>query len=170
MEPDAALGIASQIAVALAGFAGVVTAFRAQSVHEWEAIDKFRLRLLLTNSILPLAYCLFAIALLSIKPVPFHIWRLCSGVSVTINISSMAPLSKRINSLRQAPSRAAPTNRIAFYFFWVLGALSLLLQLYNAARLNMFWPFFVGIAVQLVAAMFQFMLMILRPSANEEQT
>lgn len=41
MDPDAALGIATQIAVALAGFAGVVTAFRAQSVYEWEAIDRF---------------------------------------------------------------------------------------------------------------------------------
>ena len=79
MEPEAALTIASQIAVALAGFVGVVTAFRAQSVHEWEAIDKFRLRLLLTNSILPLAYCLFALALLAIKPAPFHFWRWCSG-------------------------------------------------------------------------------------------
>jgi Mn2+/Fe2+ NRAMP family transporter len=67
MEPEAALGIASQIAVALAGFAGAVTAFRARSVDEWEAIDKFRLRLLLTNSILPLAYCLFALALLAIS-------------------------------------------------------------------------------------------------------
>src|SRR5437868_15108290 len=87
MEPEAALTIASQIAVALAGFVGVVTAFRAQSVHEWEAIDKFRLRLLLTNSILPLAYCLFALALLAIKPAPFHFWRWCSGVSVTTNIA-----------------------------------------------------------------------------------
>jgi len=84
---EAALTIASPVAVALAGFAGVVTAFRAQSVHEWEAIDKFRLRLLLTNSILPLAYCLFALALLAIKPAPFHFWRWCSGVSVTTNIA-----------------------------------------------------------------------------------
>jgi hypothetical protein len=81
MEPDAALAIASQIAVALAGFAGVVTAFRVQSVHEWVAIDKLRLRLLLTNSILPLAYCLFALALLTVRPVPFHFWRWCSGVN-----------------------------------------------------------------------------------------
>jgi hypothetical protein len=55
-----------------ADFAGVVTAFRAQSVHGWEAIDKFRLRLLLTNSISPFAYCLLTLALLAIKPVPFH--------------------------------------------------------------------------------------------------
>ena len=116
MEPDAALGIAAQIAVALAGFAGVVTAFRAQSVHEWEAIDKFRLRLLLTNSILPLAYCLFALALLTIRPVPFHFWRWCSGGSVATNIGSAIGLSKDLTRVRQVQSHAAPANRIAFCF------------------------------------------------------
>jgi hypothetical protein len=34
MEPGEALGIAAQIAVALAGFAGVVVVFRREAVHE----------------------------------------------------------------------------------------------------------------------------------------
>ena len=54
MEPGEALGVAAQIAVALAGFAGVVVVFRREAVHEWSEIDKLRLRLLLANSILPL--------------------------------------------------------------------------------------------------------------------
>jgi hypothetical protein len=39
MEPGEALGIAAQIAVALAGFAGVVVVFRRGAVHEWSDID-----------------------------------------------------------------------------------------------------------------------------------
>jgi hypothetical protein len=35
MEPGEALSTASQIAVALAGFAGVVVVFRHESIHEW---------------------------------------------------------------------------------------------------------------------------------------
>lgn len=54
MEPGEALSTAAQIAVTLAGFAGVVVVFRRESVHEWSPIDKFRLRLLLANSILSL--------------------------------------------------------------------------------------------------------------------
>ena len=50
MEPNEALGIAAQVAVALAGFAGIVVVFRPQSVHEWSRLDRFRLRLLLHNS------------------------------------------------------------------------------------------------------------------------
>ena|SRR5436853_1838789 len=70
MEPGEALGIAAQIAVALAGFAGVVVVFRRESIHEWSLIDKFRLRLLLSNSILPLGLCMIGLLLLTIKPMP----------------------------------------------------------------------------------------------------
>jgi drug/metabolite transporter (DMT)-like permease len=75
VEPGEALGIAAQIAVALAGFAGVVVVFRRESVHDSSPIDKVRLRLLLTNSILPLALCMFGLLLLTIKPVPTTIWQ-----------------------------------------------------------------------------------------------
>lgn len=54
MEPGEALGLAAQVAVTLAGFAGVVVVFRPASVHQWSSLDRFRLRLLLSNSILPL--------------------------------------------------------------------------------------------------------------------
>jgi hypothetical protein len=46
MEPSEALSTAVHIAVALAGFTGVVVIFQRESVHDWSAIDKFRLRLL----------------------------------------------------------------------------------------------------------------------------
>src|SRR5205823_5989842 len=69
MEPGEALGIAAQIAVALAGFAGVVVVFRRESVHEWSGVDKLRLRLLLANSILPLGLSMLGLLLLTIKPI-----------------------------------------------------------------------------------------------------
>jgi len=51
MEPSEALSTAAQVAVALAGFAGVVVVFRRKSVHDWSTLDKFRLQLLLANSV-----------------------------------------------------------------------------------------------------------------------
>ena len=71
MEPGEALGIAAQIAVALAGFAGVVVVFRRESVHEWSLLDKLRLRLLLANSILPLGLNLLR-RLGVVKPAVVH--------------------------------------------------------------------------------------------------
>jgi hypothetical protein len=54
VEPREALSVAAQIAVALAGFAGVVVAFRSGPLHEWSVLDKLRLWLLLGNSLVPL--------------------------------------------------------------------------------------------------------------------
>src|SRR6266480_3710711 len=84
MEPGEALSTAAQIAVALAGFASVVVVFRRESVHEWSPVDKFRLRLLLTNSILPLAFCMIGLLSLTIKPAPPGVWRWCSGSALVI--------------------------------------------------------------------------------------
>src|ERR1041384_4832911 len=84
MEPGEAISTAAQIAVALAGFAGVVVVFRPQSVHEWSAIDKFRLRLLLANSALPLISALFGVLLLTFDPPPIAIWRWGSAFSLVI--------------------------------------------------------------------------------------
>src|SRR5437764_7183114 len=79
MNPSEALGTAAQVAVTLAGFAGIVVVFRPDSVHRWSALDKFRLQLLLTNSALPLAAALFGLLLLAIDPPLASIWRWCSG-------------------------------------------------------------------------------------------
>jgi hypothetical protein len=84
MEPGETLGIAAQIAVALAGFAGVVVVFGRVSAHEWSPIDKFRLRQLLTNSILPLVLCMIGLLLLAIRPALGGVWRWCSGVAFVI--------------------------------------------------------------------------------------
>ena len=84
MEPGEILSTAAQIAVALAGFAGVVVVFRRESVHEWTALDKYRLRLLLGNSVVPLVLCIIGLLLLGIKPAPSGIWRWCSGVAFCV--------------------------------------------------------------------------------------
>jgi len=70
MEPGEGLTTAAQIAVALAGFAGVVVTFRSKSLHEWSQRDKFRLWLLLGNALVPLFDCFFGMFLMTIKPTP----------------------------------------------------------------------------------------------------
>ena len=50
-----------------------------------------------------------------------------------------------------------------FYLFVVLGTGGILLQFCNIGILNAFWPFFTGLVIQLLAAMFQFVRIILLP-------
>ena len=164
MEPGEALGIAAQIAVALAGFAGVVVVFRREAAHEWSPIDKFRLRLLLMNSVLPLALCMLGLLLLTVKPLPETIWKWCSAsafVALVVFAATSVTIFRRLN-LGRSQSYGRVTHFV-FKLFGVLGTAVTLLQLYNAAILGAFWPFFTGIVFQLTAAMFQFMRIILMP-------
>jgi hypothetical protein len=160
MEPGEALGIAAQIAVALAGFAGVVVVFRREAVHEWSGVDKLRLRFLLFNSILPLGFCMLGLLLVTIKPVPPGIWRWCSGILLVVTVSFVTATTKSIRRLN-LPNAHDRVTRWIFLLFGVFGVAAMILQLYNIVLLAAFWPFFAGIVYQLITAMAQFARMIL---------
>jgi hypothetical protein len=167
LEPSEALSTAAQIAVALAGFAGVVVVFRRQSVHEWSPIDKFRLRLLLTNSVLPLILCIIGLLLLGVRPVPSGIWRWCSGVAfcfISPWVITAIAVFYRSGLYRL---QGAGANFVT-YLFRTLGVGITLLQLYNAALLGAFWPFFAGIAFHLISAVLQFARMIVLPPETRQ--
>jgi len=166
MTPAEALGVAVQVAVAIAGFAGVVVAFRTEAAHHWSATDKFRLRLLLGNSIVPLILSLFGIFMLAVEPPAPGIWRWCSGFSVLI----MFPYGVYLGRLtRGIPPSEFPSDAFTRWVFYPLGMLAWLftfLQIYNAILLGAFWPFFGLIVFQLSAAIIQFVRLILLAYPN----
>src|SRR5260370_39838786 len=84
MQPSEALSASAQVAVTLAGFAGVVVAFRSGSVHEWSNVDKFRLRILLMNSAIPLVLSILAMLLSSTALDQDRVWQGCSVVAFVI--------------------------------------------------------------------------------------
>jgi hypothetical protein len=163
MEPGEALTTAAQIAVALAGFAGVVVAFRSSSLHEWSLLDKFRLWLLLGSALVPLFSCLFGMLLLTIKPTPIPIWRWCSGFSLLL-ICNFGFLSRRHQSeLAPAVIKEMGAYRYLFYLIAILGIAVGLLQAYNALVSGVFWLFYAAIMFQLAIGTLQFARMILLP-------
>ena len=161
MEPGEALGITAQIAVALAGFAGVVVAFRREAVHEWSAIDKLRLRLLLSNSMLPLGLSMLGLLLLTIKPMPPVMWRWCSAIEFVVFLLFVVTMTKTFRRLGVQKVQREPGSRFMPYLFGAFGTAAMLLQVYNLALPGVFWPFFSGIVYQLVTVMAQFAQMIL---------
>ena len=161
MEPGEALGVAAQVAVALAGFAGVVVVFRRESVHEWSSADKLRLRFLLANSILPLSLCMLGLLLLTIKPMPPGIWRWCSGIAFVVSLLFAITMTKIFRRVDPREVQRERATRFVFYLFGSVGVAVILLQLYNTALLGAFWPFFTGIVYQILTALFQFARMIL---------
>ena len=160
MQPSEALSATAQVAVTLAGFAGVVVAFRTRSVHEWTKIDKFRLRILLTNSAIPFAASIIAMVLSSTTLDASRVWQLCSIITFVMIVNVAQLVSRGYRRFSRAEFAAAGGSRLVFFSSSVVGIGATLLQLYNAITLKTFWPFFTAIAALLLLAMLQFILLV----------
>jgi hypothetical protein len=163
MEPAEALSTAAQIAVALAGFAGVVVAFRSGPLHEWSFLDRFRLGLLLANALVPFFTCLFGMLLLTIKPMPPAIWHWCSGLSALLTFT-FAFLSRRHQAhLARTLIKEFGGYRYVYYALAIVGTAVGLLQVYNALIAGVFWLLYLAIIFNLAIGAVQFARMILLP-------
>jgi hypothetical protein len=167
MQSSEALSASAQIAVTLAGFAGVVVAFRNRSVHEWSKVDKFRLQILLSNSALPFLLSIFAMLLAATNLNEQTIWRLCSIVAFVITTARGQALSRSYRALSSEELKASGSRRWVFYSASILGVAVTVLQIYNVIRLQTFWPFFAMIAAWLSLGMIQFVLLV---TARHDQT
>ena len=163
MEPSEALSVAAQIAVALAGFAGVVVAFRSGALHEWSARDKFRLYILLGNALIPLFACLFGMLLLTIKPIPLSIWQWSSGFSFLLTCPFGFSTWRRLSQLGPSTIRNLGAFRYVFYAMGTVSTAVVLSQVYNALVAGVFWLFYAAIVFPLAIGILQFALMILMP-------
>ncbi len=168
MEPGEALTTAAQIAVALAGFAGVVVAFRSKSLHEWSQRDKFRLWLLLGNALVPLFDCFFGMFLMTIKPTPLCIWNWCSGFSLLLGFPFGFLTWRRLSKLGPTVIKNMGVYRYLFYMVGILGTAVVLSQFYNALVSGVFWLFYAAIIFPLAIGTLQFALMILLPPHTSE--
>jgi hypothetical protein len=163
MEPGEALSTAAQIAVALAGFAGVVVAFRRGSLHEWAPLDKHRLWLLLGNALLPFLSCLFGMLLLTINPPPPSVWRWSSGFVLLCSIAFALLSRRRQREVGPVLIKEMGGYRYVYYMLGLTAAGVGMLQIYNALVPGIFWLFYGAIVFQLALGALQFARMILLP-------
>jgi hypothetical protein len=163
MEPSTALSTSAQIAVAISGFAGVVVVFRTESVHHWSLVERFWLRLLLLNSIFPLAFSLLGLFLLALTPEWSATWRWSSGLASFVLLPYAAMIIRTVLGFEPGQLEAAGGSKFASYSLVILLVAVCLLQFLNVFRLAAFWPFFGAILALLLGAMYQFVRLVLTP-------
>ena len=168
MQPSEALSASAQVAVTLAGFAGVVVAFRSGSVHEWSKVDKFRLRILLTNSGIPFGLSFLAMLLSSTPLDQERLWQICSVLAFVTVVIVGQQISRGLRELSPEEFRSGGGSRAVFYSGSIIGIAVTLLQLYNAITLKTFWPFFAAIATLLMLAMLQFVRLVVAGHESKE--
>jgi hypothetical protein len=170
MEPDRYLLATAQISLAMAGFAGVVAAYRNQADGGWGEVERFWLRLLLLNSILPFSFSLVGVFILAANLLPGDEWRFLSAVASLCLISYAVMILRNLRTLSPRALAAAGSGLFVSRFLFGILLAVCLLQLWNAAVRAAFWPFFASILALIIGAIFQFARLVLtshRPAASE---
>jgi hypothetical protein len=93
------------------------------------------------------------------------IWRWCSAVATLCQLPFAIFNFTTVRKFSAVEFKGV--NKVLFFPLFAVGIATILLQLYNVAVWNWFWPFFAGIVVHLIAAMLQFMRLVLLPRPNE---
>lgn len=163
MEPDRYFIATAQISLAIAGFAGIVAAYRNESLHEWLEVERFWLRLLLLNAILPFTFSLAGIFFLATGPHPITGWRFLSGFAAICLVAYAVMIVNRLRRFAPGALRAAGSGRFTSYSLFALLIAVCLLQVWNAAFGSAFWPFFGAILALIIGAVFQFVRLVLKP-------
>lgn len=167
MEPDRYFIATAQISLAIAGFAGIVAAYRNESLHEWREIEQFWLRLLLLNSILPFIFSLSGIFFLATGPHPIAGWRILSGFAAICLIPYAVMIVRRLRGFPPGSLRSAGSGLFTSYSLFSILIAICLLQVWNAAFGSAFWPYFGAILALIIGAIFQFVRLVLKPQRLE---
>ena len=160
MEADRFLISTAQISLAMAGFAGVVAAYRNQSNDGWGTVERFWLRLLLLNSILPFAFSLIGIFILVVEP-SRTAWRWSSAIAAICLVVYALMIVKHLRALAPGSLEAAGSGLVVSRT--LLGSLIAVcvLLIWNAAIASAFWPFLAAILALNLGAIFQFARLVL---------
>src|SRR5262249_59601441 len=95
-----------------------------------------------------------------VNPPPASIWRWCSGVGFSGQVLVFVYMRNPRHRLF-GPADMAAVNKFYFYGIAFAMTVAIALQAINFAVWNRFWPFFALIFMHLIAALTQFIRMIL---------
>jgi len=157
-DPHESLAIFAEIAIALAGFSGIVIAFGRREIRVLSALEQRRLANLFMLSGFVLCASLFAIAMLHVEALTAAtLWRLASGATFLLG---SAWLLWDLRKVAQLKARHDDINLSLVAAFDTLAALALALLVYNFFALHLAWPVFIALAVITAGAFQQFILLV----------
>jgi len=158
-NPHDTLSIFAEVAVALAGFSGIIIAFGRRSRGSLTPLELRRLSNLYASSGLVLFCSLLGNSLLHMESLlAAHLWRGASALVLLLGGFLLFWDWSRVRRLE--PAERAEVKAYILYPFNVVGVLTLILQLVNVFVLAKSWPFFVGLVFALTFAFQQFILMV----------
>jgi hypothetical protein len=140
IDPANTLYVLIQVSVAIAGFAGIVSAVREDHKQE---VFRFRLFTLLYCAFATLLVAAFALVLMHAGTAPAAAWRATGTLGIVTTLTGIVLSWRRIRAMGgQHPQLQRRVPSIAINGTL---ALNLGLQIYNVIDWAAFWPVLVGI-------------------------
>ena len=157
MNADSFLSSAVEVAIGIAGFAGIVAAIRHRDLSSWAAQDRLLLRILLVASAMSVVFAWLP-ALLSEAGISARaLWQISSLVLFIWQISAWIYRGRQMRGLN--------IDRVLPKYAFVWNAAFLLLQAANV-YLGLPWPFLLGVANILAGAFIVFLVLLLGENAE----
>ncbi len=147
----------TEIAVALAGFTGVVVAFGSRSHGTWHPGDLLRLTFLLEASLTAAGFSLLALLLVSADMHASDRWLVCSLSWAAYMLGSLIA-SRR--ALSRSEATHGDTDKLSNRFTATLFVLMIGTQILNAVFWQDFTPFLAALVLNLAGAAMQFTRLI----------
>ena len=157
-DPIEILATFAQVAVALAGFSGIIIAFERRSLGSLTQLELRRLSNLFALSGFVLLASLFGISLLSTAY--FEQWLLWSGASgLVLLVGTPWVVMDWLQIRRLESTEKEQVKAWVIYPFSVLAVLGLLLQAVNCFY-GQLWPFLLALVIMVTFAFQQFILLV----------
>ena len=167
MEAEGILTALAEVAIAIAGFSGIVVALQDRS-RPWSETDKLRFSMLLQVSLSCVFWSLIPIVLHLMDASEPFVWSWSSGIWL---VAIICLVSYRIRQLRRIPDQEADqAYRAARVFIFSLLSIAVLLQIANVGWLRVPWPHIVTIMLGLLITAFLFIRLLRRviePAAQQ---
>jgi len=153
MSIDVFLSSIVDIAIGIAGFAGIIAAIQHRGLAEWPARQRVLLQILFFSSAMAVVFALLPSVLVSAEIPPALVWKTGSGALLAWYIG-IVPY--RITQNRKfGAARSLPPLLV----LWA--ALAASLQIYNLATSGTAWPYLFGIFSLVVNGFSVFLLLLL---------
>ncbi len=136
MEAEGILTTLAEVAIAIAGFSGIVVALQNRTV-DWSETDKLRFSALLQVSFASVFFSFVPIVLYLMHPSEPFVWRWSSGLWLVYIACIVA---YRVPQVLRVSAPGSDTSKVAVGFVFSGLCTSVLLQVANVVWLRVSWP------------------------------
>ncbi len=153
MSPDIFLTATTEVAIGMAGFAGIVVAIRRVNVSEWDASERIMLETLLGLCASATFFSLMPIVLFNAQLTDETIWRVGSFLMLSVAVFMAIYRYRQTIKIGSEFNLPLPMRIVALFMLAILLA--------NVVLLETAWPYLVGVLVLLANAFVVFLVLLL---------